>query len=229
MIAERLAAAAAPPTLDVLDVGCGTGNWLAMQHAAYGARRVRFRGVEPSQGMLAKARAKLADDVELRAGRAEELPWDAASFDYVVTTFALHHCEDKERALDEMRRVVRAGGALRLRNIDPTRMRGSWVYRFFPEVRFEDEKRFWSPELLVYELERRGLAASAVIEVRIDRTPLASVLADAIRRDISQLADLDDASHQRGIARIRDAAALEPEGAIVTEIALATVTATSKS
>jgi SAM-dependent methyltransferase len=73
----------------LLEVGCGTGHWLA-QLEATGCDPV---GLEPSGAMLARARAR-----GLRAGlvqdSAEALPFPDASFDRVACINAIHHFED---------------------------------------------------------------------------------------------------------------------------------------
>jgi ubiquinone/menaquinone biosynthesis C-methylase UbiE len=209
--------------LSALDLACGTGNYLRVQRDAYG-EAVRWRGIDASEAMLGRARTKVGD-IELLIGRAESLPYEDASFDYVVTSYAFHHFEDKPRALDEIRRVSKPGAAFRAFNVDPTRMPGWWVYRFFPEAWLEDQKRFWSPELLCHELEARGYDASAHVDFTLAFVPVVDVWADAERREISQLAILTDAQYERGLARVRHELDRAPGGRVPSEIALISCTA----
>jgi SAM-dependent methyltransferase len=51
-------------------------------------------------------------DLELREGRAEELPFDADAFDVVTCQFGLMFFDDRGQGLREMRRVLRPGGRL---------------------------------------------------------------------------------------------------------------------
>src|SRR5262245_39607483 len=71
----------------VLDVGCGTGvlACAAAERVVPGGHVV---GIDPNEQMLAIARGKRAD-VDWQTGRAEDLPFDNASFDAVVSQFAL--------------------------------------------------------------------------------------------------------------------------------------------
>lgn len=213
-------------SLSALDLACGTGNYLAVQQRAFGDR-VTWRALDASDAMLAKARAKV-EGVDFVHGTAEELPYESHAFDYVVSSYAFHHFENKRRALDEVRRVTRKNGVVRFNNIDPKRMTGWWVYTLFPSAALEDEKRFWSAELLAYELEQRGFDAHTRIEVILGTSPLTEVVGDVERRDISQLAILDDAVYARGLERARQMLASEPNGRIRTEIALIVTTATSR-
>jgi SAM-dependent methyltransferase len=104
--ATRIAdAARLAPGERVLDVACGTGA-LAREVARRVAPGGAVAGVDINPGMLAVARRK-APDIEWREGPAEALPFDARSFDVVVSQFGLMFFSDRLAALREMRRVAR--------------------------------------------------------------------------------------------------------------------------
>lgn len=88
---------------DVLEVGCGTG--LILRRLADLARSAR--GVDLSEGMLAKARARGLDVVQ---ADATHLPFPDASFDVAVSFKVMAHVQDIRGAMAEMARVVRPGG-----------------------------------------------------------------------------------------------------------------------
>ena len=96
----------------VLEVGLGTGLNLPF----YDKRRVRsIVGVDPALRMhrLALRRVQACGiDVELVGLSAEKLPLEDASFDTVVSTYTLCTIADWERALEQMRRVLKPGGQL---------------------------------------------------------------------------------------------------------------------
>lgn len=214
----ELIASRGPARLDALDLACGTGNYLAVQQRAYPT--VRWCGVDASAAMLARARQKVTAGTPITEGFADAVPHADASFDFVSINFAFHHFPDKPRALDEIVRITRPGARVRLRNVDPPRMRRWWVYRLMPEAWLEDEKRFWSSELLAYELEVRGFTVRVQCVYEAQSIPLAEVLADAERRDISQLANATEAQYQRLLSEVRRTHEQEPGGSIATEIAL---------
>jgi ubiquinone/menaquinone biosynthesis C-methylase UbiE len=96
---------------EVLEVGFGTGLNLCL----YGAGVKSVTGLDPmtTEGVAAVeeriAQAKFP--VERTTLRADgQLPFDAARFDTVVTTWTLCSIPDPEAALQEMRRVLRPGG-----------------------------------------------------------------------------------------------------------------------
>ena len=102
--------------LRVLDVATGTGRvplLLAAQPWFAGS----VTGIDLTPAMLDLARAKvagagLAERVALCEGDAGALPWPAASFDMVTSLEALEFFPRPRRALAEMVRTLRPGGAL---------------------------------------------------------------------------------------------------------------------
>lgn len=187
----------------VLDLACGTGNYLAAQCSYYEDAGITWYGHDLSEEMLEFARAKLSR-VALSKGMAEDLPFTAGSFDYVSCNFAFHHFRDKHAVLDETARVTAPGGRLRVRNIDPYRMPGSWVYHYFPQTREIDMGRFWTAEQLFSEIERRGYRVEIRIETTVRRFTRDEMLAEARYRDMSQLNLVSDAELHEGVKRIEN-------------------------
>jgi ubiquinone/menaquinone biosynthesis C-methylase UbiE len=103
----------------LLDVGCGPGTLTADL-----ARRVapgRAVGIDRAEEVLAQARAHAAREgvrVELAVGDVYALDFRDASFDVVHAHQVLQHLTDPVRALRELRRVLRPGGVVALRDSD---------------------------------------------------------------------------------------------------------------
>jgi demethylmenaquinone methyltransferase/2-methoxy-6-polyprenyl-1,4-benzoquinol methylase len=92
----------------VLDVATGTG---LVAEALLG-RGFRVTGLDQSPGMLARARARFGERVELVEAPAEELPFDDSSFDHLTFTYLLRYVDDPAATLAELARVVRPGGTV---------------------------------------------------------------------------------------------------------------------
>lgn len=103
---------AAPAGLGWLDVGCGTGA-LTAAVAERGAP-ARLAGIDPAAGFLELARERLGGAAELYRGDAQALPFADGAFDRVVSGLVLNFVPDQPRAVAEMARVTRPGGAAAL-------------------------------------------------------------------------------------------------------------------
>jgi len=95
---------------EVLEVGIGSGLNLAF----YSSEVRRVHGVDPSVELQRLARKRLGTiDVEFLSQSAEEpLPLADASIDTVVLTWTLCSIVDPQRALKEMKRVLKPSGKL---------------------------------------------------------------------------------------------------------------------
>lgn len=88
----------------VLDLSCGTGELLAvLQQRNKGM--TQLYGLDIAEKMLEEARKKLPSAVILRSGDVHNIPFKNKKFDYVISTEALHHYAQQEKALQEMKRV----------------------------------------------------------------------------------------------------------------------------
>ncbi len=108
----------------VLDVACGSGN-TAISAARHGAF---VTGLDLYDKLVERARMRAgADgfDIEFVTGNAEALPFDNASFDYVLSTFGVMFAPDQRRAADELLRVCRPHGTIALSNWTPESFAGA--------------------------------------------------------------------------------------------------------
>jgi ubiquinone/menaquinone biosynthesis C-methylase UbiE len=115
------------PGAQVLDVAAGTGATLFPAAESVGPSG-RVTGIDLSAETVAQTRRRieeLAGDknfpAEMHDMDAERLTFPDASFDYVICSFALYLFPQRERALDEFRRVLKPGGQIAV----STRRRGS--------------------------------------------------------------------------------------------------------
>jgi ubiquinone/menaquinone biosynthesis C-methylase UbiE len=94
----------------LLDVACGPGILLP----GLSRRAERVIGLDVTAATLQLARETSAGrgNVELVQALAEPAPFRSGSFDAAVLRLALHHFEHPERALIEVRRLLRDGGRL---------------------------------------------------------------------------------------------------------------------
>jgi ubiquinone/menaquinone biosynthesis C-methylase UbiE len=97
----------------VIEVGCGNG--LNFRHYPAGVQEVVAVEPEPYLRRRAEEAASSAPvPVRVLAGVAEALPAAGGEFDAAVLSLVLCSVPDQAAALAEVRRVVRAGGELRV-------------------------------------------------------------------------------------------------------------------
>ena len=98
----------------VLELGCGPGRYVAMLasmgHDVVGVDPLTF---DTWDLILRSRRVELKSEIS-----AESLPYSDASFDYVACMGALLYFKDASKAVAEIRRVLRPGGRLVVRNIN---------------------------------------------------------------------------------------------------------------
>jgi demethylmenaquinone methyltransferase/2-methoxy-6-polyprenyl-1,4-benzoquinol methylase len=116
-----------PDARRVLDVATGTAAVATELVRADPARTVV--GVDQSPEMLAAGRdrvahAGLSEQIELREGRAEDLPCANGEFDAVTFTYLLRYVDDVPATLRELVRVVRPGGTVAM--LEFGLPRGAW-------------------------------------------------------------------------------------------------------
>jgi len=111
----------------VLDVASGTAAVAIELARAEPGRAVV--GVDQSAEMLAAGRERITDAaltnrIELREGRAEELPFADGEFDALTFTYLLRYVDDVPATLHELARVVRPGGTVAMQEFGLPR--GAW-------------------------------------------------------------------------------------------------------
>lgn len=120
---QALRRAGLAPGQRIADVGIGTGLVAREAVKIVGDARLLV-GIDPSPGMLERARAALPAGVTLVEGTAERIPCPDASFDFLSMGYALRHIGDLAVAFREFHRVLKPGGRLCLLEI--TRPETAW-------------------------------------------------------------------------------------------------------
>ncbi|HEX6764777.1 MAG TPA: class I SAM-dependent methyltransferase [Polyangiaceae bacterium] len=182
----------------VLEIGAGTGNYTAALCEVVGCP---CSAVEPSERMREIARARLPD-VEVRAGNAEALPFDAASFDFAFCVNVIHHVVDRPRLFVEAFRVLDDDGSLCVVTESEDMIRQRVVLNeYFPDVAAVDLARYSKVEDL-----RKMASAAGFSGWREERwaTELVVEAADTYEaKAFSSLHLISETAFQTGLARMK--------------------------
>ncbi len=115
VLVKRIRTAADDRPFKILDVGCGTGSLAARVRTA--VPQVEVWGVDLVSEMLAKGQPRWRahrGHVFPVQGDSERLPFGPCTFDIVTCANSFHHYPRQDRAVAEMKRVLRPGGRLML-------------------------------------------------------------------------------------------------------------------
>ena len=136
----------------VLDCGCGTGRLAKALAEECGAS---VTGVDAEPAMLAVGRSNSPGTVDLREGRAEDLPFPDALFERAVL-WLVCHLVDRPVSFRELGRVLAENGRLVVVTFDPAHFDGFWLNTYFPSLEGVDRARFPTRDRLETELADAG-------------------------------------------------------------------------
>jgi ubiquinone/menaquinone biosynthesis C-methylase UbiE len=117
------------PGMTLVDVGAGTGQFASAFNAWFDLTVV---AVEPSSAMrdqIPRTPATLVLE-----GSASDLPLPSESADAAWLSLVIHHIPDLEAAAHEIRRVLRPGAPILIRQGFPGRLDKVELVRWFPET-----------------------------------------------------------------------------------------------
>ena len=99
---------------EILEVGCGSGElWRKNLDRLPAGWHVTLTDFSPGMVEIAKqATARYEDQFDVQEANAQVLPFPDSSFDVAIADHMLYHVPDLDRALSELRRVLRPGGRL---------------------------------------------------------------------------------------------------------------------
>jgi ubiquinone/menaquinone biosynthesis C-methylase UbiE len=140
----------------ILEVGCGRGIGTELLFKRFGAKEVHALDVDPD--MIAKARRRLsaysAERLKLAVGDVTALNAEDGTYDAVFDFWIIHHVPDWQKAISEIRRVLKPGGRFFFQEVTSHAL-NRLFYRLFLD--HPSENRF-SGQQFVSELERNGIA-----------------------------------------------------------------------
>ncbi len=106
------------PTDFVLDLAGGTGR--IAQTLVGKVKEITV--VDASQKMLNQCKNKIG--VNCVFGLAEQIPFPDSYFDKIIIIDAFHHIQDREKAILEIKRVLKSDGKILIEEVNPKRIFG---------------------------------------------------------------------------------------------------------
>jgi SAM-dependent methyltransferase len=199
----------------ILEVGCGTGNYIRAISEIAGCR---CYGLDRSEAMLEHARAS-AGHVEYLRGDAAQLAFSDETFDLVFSVDAIHHIAEGERYFAEAHRVLRQQGWVCTMTCSEDLLRDYVVLgRYFPDTIPINIARYPSVSSLRESMARAGFrdVSEAVVSDSV-------VVTDSSRyadKAYSALHRISEDAFKRGLARLERDLAMGPIRGVRRSLAL---------
>jgi ubiquinone/menaquinone biosynthesis C-methylase UbiE len=198
------------PGMTLVDIGAGTGQFAVAFSEWFG---LSVLAVEPSAAM--RDQISRTPAVKVLEGSATALPLSDDSADAAWLSLVIHHIPDLAAAAHEIRRVLRPGAPVLIRQGFPDRYEPAgnlrWdtieIIRWFPETA-RTAKTFPSLTLTRAAFAAAGFHQEALLQVRETYPPdLADFLGqvDTLRRADTTMRSLTEDEFVRGRERLRRA------------------------
>lgn len=91
--------------IKLLDIGCGTAYLKELL-----PEKTEYYGLDLSTEMLKVAKNKNLPNTHLTQGRSDQIPYEDNTFDVVTCSQSFHHYPDRQKALQEAKRVLKPDG-----------------------------------------------------------------------------------------------------------------------
>jgi ubiquinone/menaquinone biosynthesis C-methylase UbiE len=193
------------PGMTLLDIGAGTGQFAVAFSDWF---QLRVAAIEPSAAMRAQIRGTEA--IQVFEGEACAIPLPDESADAAWLSLVIHHIADLDDAAREIRRVLRPGAPVLIRQGFPGRLHGIELVRWFPETaRIVDT--YPSVQDVCDSFAAAGFRQEALEQVpETYAATLEDLLAqvDRLRQADTSMRSLTEGEFLRGKERLRNA---EPE------------------
>ncbi|MCI5639602.1 MAG: methyltransferase domain-containing protein [Lachnospiraceae bacterium] len=103
------------PFTDLLDAGCGPAPMISLLSDKYPERH--YTGLDLTPAMIEQAKKKNIPNATFVVGDCENFPFEDNSFDAIICSNSFHHYPDPQAFFDSVKRCLRSGGRLILRDV----------------------------------------------------------------------------------------------------------------
>jgi len=184
-------------SLMVLDIGCGTGIYTIA--IAEKTNAVVF-GLDSSKEMIKRAKMKKDNLVKWLIGNAENLPFNNGHFDCVIMNMVIHQIINRNKAVNEVYRVLKKNGTFLVMTKSHGHLRRSLLMDF-PKTRQIDLKRFPTIPTIKHIMLSAGFenARYHVVSEGVTRVSMEDYLEKIRKKFISTLTLLSEEDFQKGL------------------------------
>jgi len=146
---------------NVVDVGCGTGEWL--EH--FRETGARVAGLDACEAMLQQARSRTGLSGRLVLGDAHLLPFRDSWADLIICSMSLGYFENPHSIFREFARVTRRGGFLVVSDLHPDAIASGWTRSFKSDGTLYEIEHFRHS---IQQVTDSGFQAGLILRQRIE-------------------------------------------------------------
>lgn len=139
----------------ILDIGGNTGKVTE----AYSNNCKEVVVLEPKRNVVEYGKSH-RPNIKFVEGEAENIPLPDAYFDKVVASASFHHFSDHDKALEEMKRVLKPDGKIIILEIDPNTRMGERLK--FCETVFHTGAKLYQPAQLSKKIQAHNLEVLSI-------------------------------------------------------------------
>lgn len=139
---------------NVLDFGCGTGNYAC---AIRQLTNANIYGVEPSDGMRQKAQEK-NPEIPFLDGNHMFIPADNDFFDFVYMTDVIHHVPDLHTMFKEFYRILKPYGLVCILTESHKQIETRFWSAYFPDTVIAEKQRYPDIPEIISEATQCGFS-----------------------------------------------------------------------
>ncbi|GIN59378.1 class I SAM-dependent methyltransferase [Lederbergia ruris] len=148
--------------IQVLDAGCAAG-WYTNEFLRRGAKVV---AMDVSPEMVEATKRRVGTRAEVRClDFSEDLPFEDHSFDYIVSSLALHYVEDWRQTFSEFQRILKPNGFLLFS-----------VHHPAMDIHLSENQAYFETELIINQWKKNG----QTVEVPFYRRPLQTIVNEVV-------------------------------------------------
>ena len=192
--------------LTILDIGCGTGNYTDLFQRVTQEKQYQVHGIEPSEGMIDKARTKNSHII-FKQATADSIPFDDHFFNFVYMTDVIHHIPDIRRMFSEIQRILNPRGKVCIVTQSHRQVEARPIAQFFPGTVRVDKQRYPDTNRIIAAAQFAGLTYLKQ-EILFEGKAMA-VGADFLelvrKKGYSMLHLLTEEEYQTGLSKLEDA------------------------
>lgn len=184
---------------NVLEIGCGTGNYIITLHTA---TNIHAWGIDSSEEMLKQAQKKSAQ-INFSKGQAEVLPYEDNFFDFVYSVDVVHHLDDVFPYFSEIMRVLKPAGQICTvtDSEDIIRNRRPLAF-YFPDTITVDLQRY--PSILLLRKRMQDAGFQKIRQAQVEYSFQLTDIQPYKDKAFSCLHLISPEAYQQGIARLEN-------------------------